>query len=167
MMRVCIDVFLFLILSGPVGAGVFDLTPNWDRESVLENPDKGWYHHYYDNGIDRYLPKSDADLEAIPGLDHLYLRLAWSFLEPKDGQYDWAVIDRVIEKWVAKGYGISFRITCRETGLRYAVPRWLVDRGVPGNYFENWGLQTFEPDYGNPIFLEYLERFHRAFAASA
>jgi len=157
---------VFLVLfSGALDGGVVDLTSNWDRETVLANPDKGWYHHYFDNGIDKYLLKSDDDLQAIPGMDHLYLRLAWSFLEPRDGEFDWSVIDRVIEKWTPQGYGISFRITCRETGLRYATPKWLVDKGVQGKYFENWGRETFEPDYGDPLFLQYLERFHRAFAS--
>jgi hypothetical protein len=49
-------------------AEVVDLTPKWDRETVLANPDKGWYHHYYDNGIDKYLLKRDADLDRFSRL---------------------------------------------------------------------------------------------------
>ena len=48
-------------------------------------------------------------------MDHLYIRLAWAYLEPKEGQFDWAVIDRIIEKWTAHGLGIAFRISCKET----------------------------------------------------
>lgn len=142
----------------------FNLAAFWDSTTVLENPDKGWYHHYYDNGIDHYLLNKDADLDNIPGMDHLYLRLAWSFLEPKEGEFNWELIDKVINKWVAKGYTISFRISCRETGLEFATPEWLYKMGLPGTFIDNWGLQTFEPDYGHPLFLEKLEQFHRVFA---
>ncbi len=88
-----VSAVLLLSFGGSLSAGVVDLTPNWDRETVLSNPDKGWYHHYYDNGLEKYLLTSDSDLEAIPGMDHLYMRLAWSFLEPKEGEFDWSVID--------------------------------------------------------------------------
>ncbi len=142
----------------------FDLTASLDSTTVLRNPDKGWYHHYYDNGIDKYLVKNDADLENFPGMNHLYLRLAWSFLEPQEGEFNWEIIDKVIEKWTAKGYDISFRITCRETGLEFATPKWLYDQGLPGKFIENWGMTTFEPDYGHPQFLQKLEQFHRVFA---
>jgi hypothetical protein len=44
-----------------------DLKPHWDETTVLRNPHKGWYHHYFDNGIRNYLPQNDAELEAVPG----------------------------------------------------------------------------------------------------
>jgi hypothetical protein len=164
-MKNAIVMLLALLTTGtPLFGEVIDLRRFWDSSLILRNPDKGWYHHYYDNGIDKYLTKEDSDLEDIPGLDHLYLRLAWSFLEPEEGKYDWEVIDKVIDKWVANGYGISFRISCRETGLRYATPEWLVKKGLPGKYITNWGKETFEPDYGHKLFLEHLEKFHNAFA---
>ena len=71
-----------------------DLTPLHDATRVLVNPHKGWYHHYPDNHIDKYQIARDADLLDFPGMDHLYIRLAWAYLEPKEGQFDWAVIDR-------------------------------------------------------------------------
>jgi hypothetical protein len=69
-----------------------DLTPFQDAERALENPHKGWYHHYPDNHINKYEIARDADLLEFPGMDHLYLRLAWAYLEPREGQFDWAVI---------------------------------------------------------------------------
>jgi len=158
-----------LLLSGffvtsALGAD-FDLTAYWDSITVLKNPDKGWYHHYFDNGIHKYLLKHDSELDDFPGMDHLYLRLAWSFLEPTEGKFNWTVIDTVIQKWVAKGYQISFRISCRETGLKFATPKWVYDLGCAGKFFDNWGNETWEPDYGDPIFLEKLEQFHQVFAA--
>ncbi|MDV2993540.1 MAG: hypothetical protein N4J56_003194 [Chroococcidiopsis sp. SAG 2025] len=37
-------------------------------------------------------------------MNHLYLRLAWSYLEPQAGKFNCSVIDNVINKWIAKGY---------------------------------------------------------------
>ena len=74
-------------------------------------------------------------------MDHLYLRLAWSYLEPEEGVFDWSRIDEVVEKYVPLGYGISFRITCKETGtypgsvgqqkndVMYATPVWVEKAG--------------------------------------
>lgn len=164
-----------------------------DESRLLENPYKGWCHHYYDNGLWAYGIGGDgiggddalrseefALLQRFPGMDHLYLRLAWSYLEPGEGRYDWSLIDRVIEKYVPLGYGISFRITCRETGscpeavgqcvdgVNYATPKWVRDAGAAGTDIAagyNDSARSWSPDYGDPVFLAKLTNFHRAFAA--
>ncbi|WP_160295964.1 DUF4832 domain-containing protein [Aliterella atlantica] len=142
-----------------------DLTGMWNAEKVLKNPHKGWYHHYYDNGIWGYKTKADSDLDSFPGMNHLYLRLAWSYLEPQEEKFNWALIDDVINKWTAKGYSISFCITAKETGISFATPEWVKNAGAKGAYYPIWGVNAWEPDYGDPIFLAKLENFHRAFAA--
>ena len=63
------------------------LTNHWDTIRPLVNPNKGWYHHMLDNGIGKYLIQDENDLNNFPGMDHLYLRLAWAFLEPKEGKW--------------------------------------------------------------------------------
>jgi hypothetical protein len=146
-----------------------DLRPLWDDRRVLRNPHKGWYHHYYDNGLKRYgasLAEGDF-LEDFPGLNHLYLRLAWSYLQPEENRFDWDVIDRVIEPWTAHGYRIAFRVTSKETsdGQAFATPEWVKNKGAKGEFFTHWGrTRAWEPDYGDPIFLDCLDRFHAAFA---
>jgi len=153
---------------------VFDLRPHWDDTAPLKNPHKGWYHHYPDNHINQYRIKSDADLLDFPGMDHLYIRLAWAYLEPREGQFHWEVIDDLIRKWTARGLGIAFRISCRETSAdrieqQFATPRWVVDAGAKGGFYykgEAVGpTGPWEPDYGDPVFLEKLDRFLAAFAA--
>jgi beta-galactosidase GanA len=39
-------------------------------------------------------------------MDHLYIRLAWSYLEPQEGQFNWDIIDQMIEKWTTHNLGI-------------------------------------------------------------
>jgi len=150
-----------------------DMTPHWDDKTPLENPHKGWYHHYPDNHLTmRYPIGKDSDLLDFPGMDHLYMRLAWAYLEPEEGRFDWSVIDRIINEWTARGLGIAFRISCRETSTdrieqQYATPRWVVEAGAKGGYYLK-GKRTgpdgpWEPVYDDPVFLKKLENFLRAF----
>lgn len=151
-----------------------DLTSKWNDKIALENPHKGWYHHYFDNHVERYLLAKDSDLLDFPGMDHLYLRLSWTYLEPQEGQFNWDVIDKVIDKWTALGFKISFRISCRETGTdrieqQYATPKWVIEAGAKGGYWrrgEKMGSEgPWEPVYDDPIYLAKLENFIEAFAA--
>ena len=151
-----------------------DLTSKWNDKIALENPHKGWYQHYFDNHVGRYLAAKDSDLLDFPGMDHLYLRLSWAYLEPQEGQFNWEVIDKVIDKWTAKGLKISFRISCRETGTdrieqQYATPKWVVEAGAKGgHWYKGKQMGTdgpWEPVYDDPVYLDKLENFLRAFAA--
>ncbi len=146
-----------------------NLEDQWDSTKVCENPNKGWYIHYFDNGLDKYGSKLAPDdyLEDFPGLHDIYLRLAWSYLEPEENQYHWEVIDSEIDRWTKKGYKISFRITTREThDAVYATPEWVKNAGAKGVMIQNGeGKASWEPDYGDPVFLEKLENFHATFAA--
>lgn len=143
----------------------------WDEKKVCKNPHKGWYLHYYDNGLSAYgdrIEKGDFLLD-FPGLNHIYLRLPWCHLEPEEGLYRWDILDDVIDSWRTKGYTVSFRVTCKETGIdqKYATPLWVKNAGAKGNYTcTPWDSKEYswEPDYGNPIFLEKLESFHKAFS---
>jgi hypothetical protein len=145
-----------------------DLQPFWDMNTPLANPDKGWYHHYYDNGIGRYKIGSDADVNNFIGLHHFYIRMPWAYLEPKEGQYDWSWIDDLVAKWYPKGIKMSICVTAKETDLQYATPKWVRDAGAKGIDVvpsQSWIVNTWEPDYGDAVFLQKLENFHKAFAA--
>lgn len=153
-----------------------DLVNQWDTIRPLINPDKGWYHHMLDNGIHKYLIQDEKDLTGFPGMDHLYLRLAWAFLEPEEGKFDWSYIDNLVEKYVPMGYKISFRISCKETGkvneavpsqidgINYATPYWVVKEGANGIERPQYGSASWTPDWDDPVFLEKLDNFHKAFA---
>ncbi len=142
------------------------LKNRYDDEKLCNNPDKGWYVHYYDNGLGKYCTHYDLTdtLDDFPLMDHAYLRLAWGYLEPKEGEYHWDVLDRVIDPWVKAGKKISFRISCKELGWQldgFCTPKWVFDAGAKYTVMAD---HSIEPDYGDPIFLEKLNNFHRAFA---
>jgi len=154
-----------------------DFRTLWDTTRVLKNPHKGWYHHLLDNGISNYKINDEKILLSFPGLDHLYLRLAWSYLEPEEGKYDWRRIDEVVAKYVPLGYKISFRITSKETGdypgtvgqemdgVQYATPVWVMKAGAKGTVPKGYSDKSWTPVWDDPIYLEKLSNFQHAFAA--
>ena len=148
------------------GETSFDLTPMADAKTPLANPDKGWYLHYYDNGTHNYGKRKSAEwtLEFMPYLDHVYLRMPWCTVEPEEGQFKWELIDKVVDDFAQFGVGVSFRSSCKEGGsyCPYATPKWVEQAGAKGT---KMGDGAWEPDYGDEIYLQKLENFHRAFAA--
>ena len=177
--------YLFLILLGcivyscsttPKARQTIDFKAHWDTLRVLENPHKGWYHHLLDNGIDKYAISNDSLFETFPGMDHLYVRLAWSYLEPEEGKFDWHRIDEVVDKYVPQGYHISFRISSKETGsypgsvgeqingVQYATPSWVQKAGAKGTVAENGEVRSWTPKWNDAVYLEKLDQFHSAFA---
>jgi len=138
-----------------------------ETDEVLENPGKGWVMHYYDNTLERYGERlTNDDLADIAGLTVVYLRLAWCYLEPEEGKYNWEVIDEPIRRWTALGKRIAFRISCCESGgaeQHFATPKWVMQAGAKG-YFFGQDKQQWEPDYGDPIFLSKLDKFLGVFA---
>ncbi len=152
----------------------FDLKPQWDERTPLPNPHKGWYHHYPDNHINKYKIAQDSELLDFPGMDHLYIRLAWAYLQPEENRFNWPIIDDLIKKWTAHGLGISFRISCKETSTdlpeqQYATPRWVMEAGAKGGYYragkEAGPDAPWEPVFDDPVFLEKLEKFLKEFAS--
>jgi hypothetical protein len=173
---------LALLSAGciPIRTNEVSFVQNWDTVRVLKNPHKGWYHHLLDNGVHKYAIEDDSIFASFPGMDHLYLRLAWSFLEPREGEFNWHYIDGVVEKYVPQGYNISFRISCSETGrypdsvgeelegVQYATPGWVRKAGAEGTVVQTLGSEkhlTWVPKWDDPVFLEKLDQFHKAFAA--
>ena len=141
-----------------------DLSSEWDTTAVLENPYKGWYHHFYANTPDGYGKINDPYIDSIPNLEFLYFRLAWSYFEPEEGKFDWSYIDDVMEVYLPKGLKMAVCVTAKETGIPYATPEWVRKAGAMGHFVENWGLTTWEPVWDDPVFLEKLDNFHKAFA---
>ena len=153
-----------------------DFKTKWDTLRVLKNPHKGWYHHLLDNGISSYTINDEQLFRSFPGMDHLYLRLAWSYLEPKEGEYDWHRIDEVVEKYVPLGYKIAFRITSKETGtfpesvgqeldgVQFATPVWVKKAGAKGTVSTAWDTRSWAPVWDDSVYLKKLDNFIRAFA---
>jgi hypothetical protein len=135
-----------------------------DSGAELGNPGMGWIFPYYDNSLDGYgarLEPSDT-VDDFPGLAVIQLRIAWSFIEPNEGDFNWSLLDTPTQRWIDKGKQIALRITCSEPGMIYATPKWVQDAGAKG-YLCTWG--EWEPDFDDPVFLEKLDVLLAALAA--
>jgi len=140
--------------------GFIDLRDRVDDKTVLKNPHKGWFIHYVDNGFRRPSYRDSCEkgdyFTDFPGLNHLYLRFDWSDVEKEKGVYDFSPLDSIMDEWEPHGYKFSLRMCCFETGYEYATPKYIFDECARGTMIPGSGPQ---PDYGDPIFLKYLEKF--------
>lgn len=138
-----------------------------DDITVLKNPHKGWFYHYIDNGFGRANYRNcihEGDhLEWFPGLHNIYLRFDWADIEKEEGVYDWSYIDEIMNEWKKFGYVFSIRVCTYEVStIRYATPKWLVDMGIDGKFYDTGRDDVdgcFEPVYSDPLFLEKLDNF--------
>jgi len=55
----------------------------------------GWVLHHYDNSIANYGSRLDPSdtVDDFPGVSVIYLRLAWSYIQPEEGRFNWSIID--------------------------------------------------------------------------
>lgn len=149
-----------------------------DDGRVLTNPDMGLTMHYYSNVPHEYGSRVEPgdDMTWFPGCSVCYLRLPWSMIEPEEGVFDWATIDTPAQRWIAKGGQIALRFTCSEDWMYYATPKWVEDAGAKGKHYRLWAgkgpIRTpdgktlpWDPDFGDSVFLEKLDKFVAAVAA--
>ncbi len=144
-----------------------------DNGAALVNPGMGFTHYEYSNQPEIYgsrLAYSDT-VDEFPGLSTIYLRLAWGMLEPEEGRFDWTWFDGPAQRWIAKGKRLVLRVTTSESFNRFATPEWVYAAGarkVPflDKYTDAYsGGPSFEPDFGDPVYLDKLDRFFAAAAA--
>ncbi len=168
---------LLAVASVLLGGRPVDAADAWvtirpqDTGEALVNPGMGWTLHFYSNFIENYgskLEPSDT-LDDWPGLSVIYLRVPWSFLEPKEGEFNWSLLDTPAQRWMAKGKKIALRVSCSESWWRHATPKWVQDAGAKGIEFEfgkgpRPGGPLWDPDYLDPVFLEKLDHFLAALA---
>jgi hypothetical protein len=142
-----------------------------DTGAALANPGMGWVLHHYDNIAFNYggkLEPSDT-VDDFPGVTVVYLRIAWSHIEPEEGRFNWSVLDTPAQRWLDKGKQIALRISCSESFMKYATPEWVRKAGAKGDNFRSGkGIDPngpfWDPDFDDPIFLDKLDRFLAALA---
>jgi hypothetical protein len=120
-----------------------------ETSDILYNPGMGFADFHFGWGnpppAGQYPPQTVA-----------YFRWTWDELEPSEGQYNFGMVDSVIEQAKAKGETLAFRIMSVYEG---STPKWVRDKGVDS---VTVGSDIF-PDHNNPVFLDYHERLVKAF----
>ncbi len=147
------------------------IRPN-DNGAVCINPAMGWTMHFYSNIPTNYgsqLEPSDT-LDDFPGLSTVYLRIPWAFMEPIEGQFNWAILDTPAQRWIAKGKKIALRLTTSESWLRFATPEWVFKAGAKSVVYTigkgpDPNGPLVDPVFDDPIYLKKLEAFMMAAGA--
>jgi len=157
--------------SGAFGGQKHTLVHPKDTGEALVNPGMGWTMHFYSNVTRNYgskLAPSDT-LDDFPGVSTVYLRLPWSYIEPVEGKYNWAILDTPAQRWIAKGKRIALRLTCSEHWMKYATPEWVKKAGAKGTFYR-YGKgrvkksDTWDPFFDDPVFIKKLDTFLAAVA---
>lgn len=160
------------VLAAALSAGAETVRPKITDETLI-NPEMGWCFYKYSNRLWAYginVPNEDT-LDWFPGCSTVYLRVLWNDIEPEEGAFRWDVFDSLAQNWIAKGKKIAFRIICCNQ-TETATPQFVRDAGAKGWWFE-YKTDTsptgklpprWEPKYDDPVFLEKLTNFIRAFA---
>lgn len=144
-------------------------------DEALINPGMGLVFYHYANRYwaygSRQTPGDTLD-DTFPGTSVVYLRVLWSDIEKEAGVYRWDVLDSVAQQWIAKGRKIAIRIICSNQTAN-ATPEWVREAGAKFTEFTykrgdrgiDCKAKRWEPVFDDPIFLEKLSGFARAFAA--
>ena len=104
---------------------------------------------------------------ALDYATHLYIRLGWADLEPKEGEYAWVYNDkfkRLIQGAKDRGLKLAFRVYYDNTDYTRTIsPEYLKDAGAEG-FESNTGF--WSPYTDDPVFLAKLEKFIKAMAGN-
>jgi hypothetical protein len=135
---------------------------------VLTNPGKGWSS----GGVpDRQPP----EVRELVGMG--VLRVDWARVEPREGEYDWSLLDRFLDAWGRAGKVCNIGVMCANTHTHdpegYATPKWVFDAGAkkieivldPKLPTSGTPGKKVAPVFDDPVFLAKYADFLRAFAA--
>ena len=90
--------------------------------------------------------------QDYPDTSIAYYRLYWRFLEPEEGVYNWALIDKALETARSRGQQLMFRVAPFGTRPEADVPDWF--RAMVGPEpkqgelpYPNWRVNPEDPRY--------------------
>ena len=159
------------ILRLPEDGGKLKVTSTWKTVSEksafypeedytpVANPYKGW------------LPWADHDSIKEPLTQEVkmaYFDIKWSELEPMEGKYDFAAVEKKynFEYWRKKGIRLNLRFVMddpSEDPAHMDIPMWLYDKLAEennsgsngGKWYDSPAIGAgFAPDYNSPMLLE-------------
>ena len=145
-----------------------------DNKKALTNPGMGWNLMYYTFDDVCTVPDNEKSnlvnlLNGVP-CDIISNRVSWKMLEPKEGQFNWELLDVVLRPCVAAGKRVAFKWYTNflwDNSDRQATPLWVKDAGAKGQTLDGDGDHSNDAwmaNYGDPILLEKLGNFYKAAA---
>ncbi len=154
-----------LLLGGTRATATDPSLVRWqfrEVDTLFANPGQGWMSQ---SRSPRGEPRFPCSV--------VYVRFNWAEVEPREGDYNWRLIDDVLAAWKPRGAAVSMRVmTCNaHSSGYYTSPKWLFDAGCRSFEYVAGGddptsggqrIPRLEPDYSDPIYL----RKHGAFLAA-
>lgn len=108
----------------------------------------------------------DLSLADYPETGLEYRRYYWSEVEPREGQYNFALVDEgftaAAAHQPAMNVGLRFMIL-DEPQSGSQIPTWLINKGIKGTWTADH--KTFVPDLDDPTYIKYAQRLLQAFGA--
>lgn len=137
------------------------ITYTENPEPIFKNPGKGFIRYTpfdYDSS-DPVLFQKSMDYSSVG-----YNRYYWSVIEPKEGQYNWDLIDKDIDACTKNGLRFTFGIM--DISIQSYIPDYVWEAGA--NYetytFTSTGVQGKAPYLDDPVFQEKKNNFLKAVA---
>lgn len=110
-----------------------------------------------------------------PLVDGARYSLNWAELEPREGQYNWDLIEKILAEWAARGKHVIIAVKTAQKGghsptSKSATPDWVFAAGAKKVVFtvkagESKGEQTVYPVFWDSVYLAKYEKFIKAMAA--
>ena len=142
-----------------------------DNERPLTNPGMGWNQMYYTYDGVLIVPDDEKnDFEIFVPCDIVSFRLSWAAMEPREGQYNWELIEDIVTRWTLAGKRVAFKWYTNfllDNAKLQATPLWVKDAGSAGRYLgidSDKSNDTWMASYDDPILLQKLGNFYKAAA---
>ena len=162
---VLVSVCLAAVMAG--NAETVTVRPR-DTGDALINPGMGLVHYHYSNRLWAYgVGSNPGEVDPLPGTSVVYLRVLWSDIEPREGEFRWDVFDSVAQNWIRAGKQMAIRIICCNQTVN-ATPDWVREAGCKGIWFKyrsETAQPRWEPVYDDP-YVQTLEGGDRPACAS-
>ena len=154
-------------LSPPTPKDGFCILQPKPSTHAVVNPGKGWVLYSRPD-------QTPPEVLAIGSL--AYARYRWGDVEPREGDYQWKIIDRDLEAWSKLGKQFAFGVMGASSHSKtfWVTPQYVFDAGARYSEFElkDPRMETtgtpgtkLVPVFDDPIYLRKVEKFVRALAA--
>lgn len=149
-----------------------------ESKGLLVNPGKGWI--IYGSDVSSYPQAEWLELCRTSPFKNIstkvwnlgsvvYLRYHWTDIEPKEGVYNWEILDNPIRLAQQHGKQFAFGVmSCNSCMSTQAIPQYVFDAGaklVNVNSFDNINNKATvskTTPFNDPVYLDKMGRFLKA-----
>jgi hypothetical protein len=127
-------------------------------DEVLVNPGMGFetFHSFNEDHINK-------STDNYPECSIAYFRFYWSKLEPREGRYNFEIIDWLLEKAKQNRQDLALRFMPTSAADPYVgTPKWYSAR-AKGYRYKKYNREGWAPEHNDPYFLAKQEELVSAF----